>query len=173
MKKLVTSALGALAFAAAASAQDAVIHARQVMAVPGEGYITQQTILVEGGRKEARDALKRLVTVNNGAVAAIHALWSLDGLGLLDDEPGAPKGNRIVRNISVGGTWKNIEKIGEPLVVFEDNWVDQEPGFIDAARFNFQLRDDAPALRTGFKRIPIEQIGLLPRSERSAPPTRP
>jgi hypothetical protein len=94
-------------------------------------------------------------------------------LGLLDDEPGAPKGNRIVRNISVGGTWKNIEKIGEPLVVFEDNWVDQEPGFIDAARFNFQLRDDAPALRTGFKRIPIEQIGLLPRSERSAPPTRP
>lgn len=50
MKKLVTSALGALAFAAAASAQDAVIHAGHVMAVPGEGYLTQQTILVEGCR---------------------------------------------------------------------------------------------------------------------------
>ena len=94
-------------------------------------------------------------------------------LNLLADEPGAPKGNRIVRNISVGGTWKNIEKIAEPLVDFEDNWVDQEPGFIDAAGGNFQLRDDAPALQTGFKRIPIEQIGLLPDAGQPAQPRRP
>lgn len=50
MKKLVVSAFGALVFAATAAAQDAIIHAGHVMAVPGEGYLTQQTILVEGGR---------------------------------------------------------------------------------------------------------------------------
>jgi mono/diheme cytochrome c family protein len=48
--------------------------------------LTAQRLLVEGGRKEAADALKQLVTANTGAVAAIHALWSLDGLGLLEDD---------------------------------------------------------------------------------------
>jgi hypothetical protein len=37
---------------------------------------------------------------------------------------------------------------------------DTNPGFIDPEHRNFQLRDDSPAYRLGFKRIPTEKIGL-------------
>lgn len=50
MKKLAAALIGAVSLSAMAHAQDAVIHAGHVLAVPGEGYLTQQTILVEGGR---------------------------------------------------------------------------------------------------------------------------
>jgi hypothetical protein len=44
------AAFGALMFAASSAAEDAVIHAGYVLAKPGEGYLTRQTILVEDGR---------------------------------------------------------------------------------------------------------------------------
>jgi imidazolonepropionase-like amidohydrolase len=50
MKKLAAALIGAVSLSAMAHAQDAVIHAGHVLAVPGEGYLTQQTILVEDGR---------------------------------------------------------------------------------------------------------------------------
>ena len=50
MKKLAAALIGAVSLAAMAHAQDAVIHAGHVLAVPGEGYLTQQTILIEDGR---------------------------------------------------------------------------------------------------------------------------
>ena len=80
-------------------------------------------------------------------------------VNILDDQPGAPKGNVVVRNISIGGKWANIEKAAEPLVKLENNLVDKDPLFVDAARMDFQLREDSPAFALGFKRIPIEKIG--------------
>jgi imidazolonepropionase-like amidohydrolase len=50
MKKLAAALIGAVSYAAMAHAQDAVIQAGHVLAVPGEGYLTNQTILVEDGR---------------------------------------------------------------------------------------------------------------------------
>ena len=50
MKKLAAALIGAASLAAMAHAQDAVIQAGHVLAVPGEGYLTNQTILVEDGR---------------------------------------------------------------------------------------------------------------------------
>lgn len=50
MKKLLAAALGALVLSAPAIAEDAVIHAGHVLAKPGDGYLTRQTILVEDGR---------------------------------------------------------------------------------------------------------------------------
>lgn len=50
MKRFMAAALGALTLAAPAAADDAVIHAGYVLAKPGEGYLTRQTILVEDGR---------------------------------------------------------------------------------------------------------------------------
>ncbi len=44
-----------------------------------------QKNLVEGRMTDATDALKKLVTANDGAVGAIHALWALHGLGALDE----------------------------------------------------------------------------------------
>lgn len=50
MKKLAAALIGAVSLAAMAHAQEAVIQAGHVLAVPGEGYLTEQTILIEGGR---------------------------------------------------------------------------------------------------------------------------
>lgn len=50
MKKLAAALMGACILSMSAAAQDAVIHAGHLLAKPGEGYVTRQTILVEGGR---------------------------------------------------------------------------------------------------------------------------
>ena len=44
-----------------------------------------QRLLVEGRKTDAADALKKLVLANDGSIAAIHALWSLQGIGQLDE----------------------------------------------------------------------------------------
>ena len=89
-------------------------------------------------------------------------------VNLLNDEPGAPKGNVIVRNISVGGRWLDMEDPARPLVRMDANLIDVDPHFIDADRMNFQLRDDSPAYRLGFERIPFELIGLVPNASRAS-----
>lgn len=50
--KLKALALSAtfLGAAGAATAQDAIVHAGHLLAVPGEGYLTEQTILIKDGR---------------------------------------------------------------------------------------------------------------------------
>jgi putative membrane-bound dehydrogenase-like protein len=64
--------------------------------------LTSQRLLVEGAKKDAAPELKRLVAANDGATAAIHALWSLHGLGLLDNDTAkaalAAKDARLRRN---------------------------------------------------------------------------
>jgi hypothetical protein len=75
-----------------------------------------------------------------------------------------------VRNISVGGTWLNLEKAAEPGVVFEANLIDKDPRFADADSRNFQLRPDSPAWELGFQKIPVEQIGLRQDEWRDARP---
>ena len=82
-------------------------------------------------------------------------------LTLYDDEPGAPKYNRVQQNVSFGGRWLQvIDPICNELFTFKDNMVDADPGFVDFAGEDFRLRDDSPAFKLGFKRIPMEEIGL-------------
>lgn len=80
-------------------------------------------------------------------------------LTLLDDEPGAPKGNIVRRNISFDGRWVDIYEKAQPLVVVEDNLIDQNPQFVDLPNLDFRLRHDSPARDLGFQEIPIERIG--------------
>lgn len=47
--------------------------------------LTAQRLLVEGKKVEAAESLKKMVVANDGEVAAIHALWALQGLGMLDE----------------------------------------------------------------------------------------
>ncbi len=47
-----------------------------------------------------------------------------------------------------------MEEFGNNMIINAD------PGFLDPAHENFQLRDDSPAYKLGFKRIPMEKIGL-------------
>lgn len=82
--------------------------------------------------------------------------------GLLEDEPAKPKGNRIMRNVHAGGRWLNLVRdwIVTRLVTIEDNWTENAPGFVDQSKRNFQIKDDSPVYKLGFKRIPMEKIGL-------------
>jgi hypothetical protein len=79
---------------------------------------------------------------------------------ILEDNPAVPKGNIVRRNICSGGRWLDLQGVDKNIVNIKDNLIDNEPGFIDPANMNFQLKDDSPAYKLGFKRIPIEKIGL-------------
>ncbi len=91
---------------------------------------------------------------------------------ILSDEPGLPKGNVVTRNISVGGTWADIEKAALALVKVSDNLVEVNPRFADAAKPDFRLKPDSPAYRLGFKPIPIDKIGIYRDEYRSGVPTK-
>ncbi len=86
---------------------------------------------------------------------------------ILEDDPLLPKGNVIVRNVSYGGRWMDAPEIARKLATIKDNLIADpqklaatDPRFVDPGRMNFQLADDSPAYKLGFKKIPIEKIGL-------------
>lgn len=87
-------------------------------------------------------------------------------VNILDDEPAAPKGNIVRRNICIGGRWMDIEEKAKPYVRVEDNLVgaDAEGAFVDVRKGDFRLRPQPTASKIGFKPIPFERIGLY-RSE--------
>jgi hypothetical protein len=91
-------------------------------------------------------------------------------VNILEDDPWAPKGNVIARNICSGGRWDEIESKARPLITFKNNLLDEDPRFTDAPRQNFQLRPDSPAFKLGFERIPIEKIGLYRDQNRAGWP---
>jgi hypothetical protein len=81
-------------------------------------------------------------------------------VSILEDEPAAPKGNIVARNISYGGRWDEVSSDARPYTTFLDNCVDEDPLFAGAPPKTFHLRDDSPAYRVGFEPIPFERIGL-------------
>lgn len=89
---------------------------------------------------------------------------------ILEEDPKAPRGNVIARNICWGGRWEDVEDKAKPLLKFEGNLVGTDPLFVDAAKQDFRLRDESPAWKLGFKRIPIEHIG---RYKGPCPTSRP
>jgi len=91
-------------------------------------------------------------------------------VGVWEDEPAAPKGNVVARNVSQGGRWDGVQDQARPYVTFEDNLVDEDPHFVEPPPKNFQLRDDSPAYELGFKPIPIEKIGLYKDEQRASWP---
>lgn len=107
------------------------------------------------------------------AVPYRKALWAgryPKLVGILDDDPMAPKGNLIARNIAVGGRWGDFEAKAKPMVTFQDNLLDQDPRFVAPEHQNFQLKDDSPAFKLGFERIPLEKIGLYHDDQRASWP---
>lgn len=52
-------------------------------------------------------------------------------------------------------TWEKWQAAG-----FDRNSIIANPRFVDPENDDYQLRNDSPAYRQGFKRIPIEKIGL-------------
>ena len=89
---------------------------------------------------------------------------------MLNETPAAPVGTTIVRNISWRGRWDGIRADARPHLTIKDNLIDVDPRFVDADELNFQLKDDSPAFELGFKRIPIENIGLHKDANRASWP---
>ncbi len=90
-------------------------------------------------------------------------------VGILDDNAAAPKGNRVVRNVSFGGKWDGVHGGAREYQTVENNLVDVAPGFAFADRIgegnhppaaDFTLKPDSPAWAIGFKKLPLEKIGL-------------
>ena len=80
---------------------------------------------------------------------------------LLEDEPVLPKGNHIIRNISYRGKWIDLlNGVDDKLVVFKDNLINEDPGFIDLENGDFRIKEDSPVFKLGFKRLPLERIGI-------------
>lgn len=80
---------------------------------------------------------------------------------LYDKDPALPDGNVFARNISVGGPLLQLQEgVSARNVKIEANLDNGDPGFQDRAQGNFQLKKDSPAFRLGFRRIPMERIGL-------------
>lgn len=99
--------------------------------------------------------------------------WSLkypELLGILEDEPLAPKGNSITRNISWGGPWGRIEPRVAELVKVQDNLIDVDPKFVGKPPSSFRLAADSPARKLGFRPIPFRRIGLYESPDRASWP---
>jgi hypothetical protein len=78
-------------------------------------------------------------------------------------DDGLPPGNiLVVRNVCVGEKWLTIRwGATKEMVTVQDNIIEADPHFVDAACGDFRLKDDSPAFKLGFKRIPFERIGLV------------
>jgi hypothetical protein len=95
-------------------------------------------------------------------------------LTILDDpDRSAPKGNVIARNIQWKGKWDGVEKKANPYLVFQHNLLDLDPKFVDEKALDFRLKEDSPAFKVGFQKIPVEKIGLYQDDTRASWPVRP
>ena len=101
-------------------------------------------------------------------------------LTLLDDDRMAPKYDVIAHNICVGGRWGDFEAKAKPGVTFTDNLLDADPLFVGAARIkagtpvatDFALQPQSPALKLGFKPLPLAQMGLYHSADRASWPVK-
>jgi len=85
---------------------------------------------------------------------------------ILQDEPAKAKGNRVERNVVVGGRWLDLTDGLKPEDVgARDNWSENDPGFEDAAHGDYRLRKGSPVWRLGFEAIPFDRMGL-PRGDK-------
>ena len=97
--------------------------------------------------------------------------------GILDDNPGCPKGNVVQQNLFVRTPAPHIAKPAQEFGTISDNWVTpDDPGFVDAAGHDWRLNPDAAVFAhiPGFQAIALDQIGLVKDVDRPVlPPAAP
>jgi parallel beta-helix repeat protein len=99
--------------------------------------------------------------------------WSVkypELLNLLEDEPLAPKGNVVARNVSYLGKWGRTEPKALPYIKFENNLVDIDPRLAGNAPADFRLAPDSPARKLGFTPIAFDKIGVYRSDDRASWP---
>ena len=91
---------------------------------------------------------------------------------ILDGDPKRPDGNRVLRNLSIGGEWLHLENVKKSWVLMRDNLVRRKASRGDPSAPGFRLPANHPARKRGFKDIPVERIGLQVDEHRRALPKR-
>ncbi len=91
-------------------------------------------------------------------------------VNILNENPAAPVGNLIEKNIVVGGSfnktrqgqWQgdSIQKTALPFITIRDNLVEADPMFVDRNKGDYRLKPGSPAIKLGFQPIPFEKMGL-------------
>lgn len=93
-------------------------------------------------------------------------------LTILDDEPAAPKGNVVARNVVVGAyPWRDVEGRAAPYQTIEDPLVIEDPAAFDPESLAVTLPEGVE-LPEGFEAIPVEEIGLYADENRPTWPVR-
>jgi hypothetical protein len=147
----------------------------------GRDNMMTNNLFVNCGRAFSIDArgLGWAKGVGTFATKELHDLnylqppWSLkypELLNILDDEPLAPKGNVMARNVCWGGPWGRTQREAEPYVKFEDNLIEVDPKFVGEPPEDFRLAEDSPALKLGFRPSPLDKIGVYPSDDRASWP---
>jgi hypothetical protein len=93
-------------------------------------------------------------------------------LTVLDNDPMAPVGNIVRSNVFVGGRWDGIQGAARKYTTVENNLIDDDPHFVNAARGDYRLKADSPAFALGFDPIPYDRIGPYRSVERASWPVR-
>ena len=80
---------------------------------------------------------------------------------ILDEEPAAPRGNCIQRNIVSGGDAFDLAAEARAYGVIENNFTQGAPGFADVENKDFRLREDSPVfdMIPDFQQLPMGEMG--------------
>ncbi|MBX7257812.1 MAG: right-handed parallel beta-helix repeat-containing protein [Candidatus Hydrogenedentes bacterium] len=90
-------------------------------------------------------------------------------LTVWEDEPAAPKGNKVENNLCVRGTWDHVDDTAKKYVDITKNFVNDDPGFATPDAFaegktpkatDFALKADSPVIVAGFKPLPLDKMGM-------------
>ncbi len=85
----------------------------------------------------------------------------------------------MLHNVSYDGTWDGVQGEARKYQTIEDNLVDEDPHFATPDRIrqgkppraaDFTLKADSPAWAIGFKKLPLEQMGLYQDDARASWP---
>jgi hypothetical protein len=83
---------------------------------------------------------------------------------ILNEDPHAPRGNRITNNVMAGGVPFETNLKDKTALTMEDNWTGPDPGFVDRGKRDFRLEADSPAQKTGYKDLPFGKMGIQEKS---------
>jgi putative membrane-bound dehydrogenase-like protein len=121
--------------------------------------LTAQRLIVDGKKTSAVAALKKVVAANDGNVGAIHALWSLHGLGALDEaaHQGAlhAKDAALRRNAvrALGDDAKAQALFFGSSVVTDADPATRLAAFVKLAAFN-----TTPEIQTLVKKVAVDPV---------------
>ena len=90
-------------------------------------------------------------------------------LGILEDEPAAPKGNQIQNNIFIGENWNDVFKDARDYVNTDNNFLEDkgifQHSFIEGIH-EFRIDPQSTPATNGFRPIPLREIGLYHTNHR-------